>query len=142
VDSQLRTPLGARVLGTPGTVLIATTSADAARAQQLAAAGATLLHLPPDGAGVDLRALFAHLAALQCNEVLIEAGPTLAGAALRAGLIDELVIYMAPVLMGSMARPLFELPITEMAARLQLELREIVAVGSDWRITALPATQG
>jgi diaminohydroxyphosphoribosylaminopyrimidine deaminase / 5-amino-6-(5-phosphoribosylamino)uracil reductase len=142
VDSQLRTPPGARIFGTPGTVLIATTSADAARAQQLAAAGATLLHLPPHEARVDLHALFAHLAALQCNEVLIEAGATLAGAALRVGLIDELVIYMAPVLMGSTARPLLELPIAEMAARLQLELREIVAVGSDWRITAVPAAQG
>jgi len=141
VDSQLRTPAGARVFGAAGTVLIATARADAAREQQLAAAGATLLHLPQDQGRVDLRALFAHLAVLQCNEVLIEAGPTLAGAALRAGLVDELIIYMAPLLMGSTARPLFDLPIGEMAASLQLELREVVAVGSDWRITAVPAAR-
>jgi diaminohydroxyphosphoribosylaminopyrimidine deaminase/5-amino-6-(5-phosphoribosylamino)uracil reductase len=96
----------------------------------------TLLHLPAPDGRVDLRALLAHLAVAQCNEVLIEAGATLAGAALRAGLVDELIVYMAPTLMGSAARPLLDLPFASMDEKLGLQISDITAVGSDWRITA------
>ena len=141
VDSQLRMPPSARVIGAAGDTLVATAGRDAARAQALADAGVTLLHLPAPDGRVDLRALLAHLAVAQCNEVLIEAGATLAGAALRAGLVDELIIYMAPTLMGSAARPLLDLPFASMDEKLGLQISDITAVGSDWRITAVPVSK-
>ena len=67
----------------------------------------------------------------------LEAGATLCGALLQAGLIDELVIYMAPHLMGDAARGLFTLPgLEQMAQRIKLSINDIRAVGDDWRITA------
>ena len=67
----------------------------------------------------------------------VEAGPTLNGALLQAGLVDELVIYVAPHLMGDAARGLVSLPgIGQMDQRIGLDIKDIRAVGDDWRITA------
>jgi diaminohydroxyphosphoribosylaminopyrimidine deaminase/5-amino-6-(5-phosphoribosylamino)uracil reductase len=85
---------------------------------------------------VDLQALLACLAQEhEANEVLVEAGARLTGAFLQAGLLDELVVYMAPKLLGSDARPLLELPLVRMAEAVDLQIRDICAVGQDWRIT-------
>jgi diaminohydroxyphosphoribosylaminopyrimidine deaminase/5-amino-6-(5-phosphoribosylamino)uracil reductase len=81
------------------------------------------------------------LAKRQCNEVLIEAGATLSGSFLRRGLLDEIIIYMAPKLLGSNALPLFSLPLDTMSAALSLNIKDIRAVGRDWRITATPDTE-
>lgn len=85
---------------------------------------------------VDLRELLAYLADQQINEVLVEAGPTLAGAFIRRGLVDEMVLYVAPKLMGSESRPLFDLPLQQMAEALPLHYREIRHFGQDIRILA------
>lgn len=85
---------------------------------------------------VDLRELLAYLADQQVNEVLVEAGPTLAGAFMRRGLVDELVLYVAPKLMGSESRPLFDLPLQKMAEALPLHFREVRNLGQDIRILA------
>jgi diaminohydroxyphosphoribosylaminopyrimidine deaminase/5-amino-6-(5-phosphoribosylamino)uracil reductase len=78
-----------------------------------------------------------YLAREEMNEVLIEAGPKLAGAAVQAGLVDELVLYLAPHLMGDAARGLFHLPgVGRMAERIPLTLADVRAVGPDWRLTA------
>ena len=83
-----------------------------------------------------------HLGALEMNEVHLEAGAGLCGALLQAGLVDELVIYMAPHLMGNTARGLFELPgLDRLAQRVQLKITDIRAVGEDWRITATVANR-
>lgn len=87
---------------------------------------------------VDLSKLLIELAVRQCNTVLVEAGPTLGGQFFRKGLLDELIIYMAPKLMGSLARPLFDLPFDTMSSALALKIKDIRAVGQDWRITATP----
>jgi len=87
-----------------------------------------------------LKSILQYLATWQCNEVLIEAGPTLAGAFAAEGLIDELIVYMAPCLMGSEAKPLLELPLQSMADKVTLTIQDIRAVGNDWRITAVPNT--
>lgn len=97
-----------------------------------------LLALPGRDGKIDLEALLRELAKRQCNEVLVEAGATLAGAFLRRGLLDELFIYMAPKLLGSQARPVFELPLATMSASLALKITDIRAIGQDWRITAVP----
>jgi diaminohydroxyphosphoribosylaminopyrimidine deaminase/5-amino-6-(5-phosphoribosylamino)uracil reductase len=129
----------ARVFAPPGHALVLRRGADAGLATALAGRGVEVMTLPGDADGaVDPVAVIAELAARQCNEVLLESGPTLAGAFARAGLIDEYVIYMAPVLLGSRARALLELPFERMAERLGLHVVDVSAVGGDWRISAVP----
>ncbi len=88
---------------------------------------------------IDLEKLIRLLAERQINDVLIESGATLAGSFLSAGLIDELIIYMAPKLMGSLARPLFELPLQELNSAVNLQIVDMRAVGKDWKIVARPS---
>ena len=77
------------------------------------------------------------LAARECNEVLVEAGATLAGAVLEAGLADEIVVYTAPLLLGDSGRGLFHLPrIRRLAEGLELDIVDVCPVGRDWRTTA------
>lgn len=96
---------------------------------------AGLLLLPEQNGQVDLPALLRKLAEEhEVNEVLVEAGAKLCGAFLQAGLLDELVVYVAPKLLGSEARPLFDLPLVSMAQAMDLQIADIRAVGDDWRI--------
>ncbi|MDO5506270.1 MAG: bifunctional diaminohydroxyphosphoribosylaminopyrimidine deaminase/5-amino-6-(5-phosphoribosylamino)uracil reductase RibD [Pseudoxanthomonas suwonensis] len=87
------------------------------------------------GVGLDLTAVLEDLARREINEVQVETGATLAGAFLKAGLIDELLVYIAPVLLGDGARPMFDgLGIRTMAERHQLQLLETRHVGPDIRL--------
>ncbi|WP_374249131.1 bifunctional diaminohydroxyphosphoribosylaminopyrimidine deaminase/5-amino-6-(5-phosphoribosylamino)uracil reductase RibD [Thermomonas sp.] len=91
--------------------------------------------VPVQGSHFDLDAVLRLLAARSINEVQLEAGATLAGAFLAAGLVDELLLYVAPVILGDQARPLFGgLGIEAMAERLQLRLVESRSVGVDLRL--------
>ncbi|NCA69934.1 MAG: bifunctional diaminohydroxyphosphoribosylaminopyrimidine deaminase/5-amino-6-(5-phosphoribosylamino)uracil reductase RibD [Sphingobacteriia bacterium] len=141
VDSRWRTPTRARLLAPPGSTLIVGAVEDARRMAALTEAGAQV-HLGSARDGqVELGALMGLLARREINEVLVESGPTLAGAVLGAGLVDELLIYLAPHLMGDAARGLFHLPgIARMAERVALEIIDVRAVGRDWRITARVGT--
>jgi diaminohydroxyphosphoribosylaminopyrimidine deaminase/5-amino-6-(5-phosphoribosylamino)uracil reductase len=126
------------LLHLPGQTLIATASDDQGKAAALRDAGAEVLFIGTGGRSIDLSALLQQLAAREINELHVEAGATLCGALLHAGLVDELVLYMAPHIMGSRARGLFNLPALEtMAERVDLEVTDTRAVGDDWRITAL-----
>ena len=137
LDSRLRTPPNAKMLTLPGETLILCAFDEGQRRANLEAAGAQVVLMPECGGRVDLRAALEYLAKQEINEVLLEAGPQLAGSALQAGLIDELVIYMAPHLMGDGGRGLFHLPgLEQMQERIKLSISNIVAVGQDWRITA------
>jgi len=139
LDSRLRMPEQARMLGLPGQTLVLCTDQDPAHAARLEAAGAQVYEVPESDGRVDLESALRYLAEQEINEVLLETGPTLAGSALHAGLVDELVIYMAPHLMGDAARGLFSLPaLRRMGERIELEIADIRAVGGDWRITAIP----
>ncbi len=140
VDSRLRTPENARMLGLPGTTLIACLEGQASSAiMRLEAAGAQI-HVGAGRRGrVDLASLLRYLARREINEVLVEAGPTLAGAFLEAGLVDEFVLYLAPHLMGDAARGLLRLPgLERMRDRIELAIRDLRLVGPDLRITAVP----
>ncbi len=137
VDSGLRIAVTARVLAPPGSALLVAASEDADRASRLRAAGAQVLCLPNPEGRVDLAALMRDLAGRGMNEVLVEAGTTLCGALLAAGLADELVIYFAPHLMGAQARGMFAVPgLERMQERVALEVRDVRAVGADWRVVA------
>ena len=120
LDSQARLPRSARLLDSDGAVHVATT-----RRQPWQRAGVVWHSLPAGADGrVDLHALARLLAELECNEVHVEAGPTLVGALLQAGLLDELLLYQAPVLLGRGA-PLMVLPgMEKFDQRLHLEVLE------------------
>jgi diaminohydroxyphosphoribosylaminopyrimidine deaminase/5-amino-6-(5-phosphoribosylamino)uracil reductase len=138
LDSQLQTPATARILdGRAPTLLCHDERLAVSTAMEDSAA--TLLPLPRGEQGLDLMALLAYLGSQQCNEILVESGPRLAGALLQAGLLDELIVYMAPTLLGDRARPLLELPLDMMADKVQLVLEDVRKVGTDWRMTAIPA---
>ncbi|WP_422139846.1 bifunctional diaminohydroxyphosphoribosylaminopyrimidine deaminase/5-amino-6-(5-phosphoribosylamino)uracil reductase RibD [Endozoicomonas sp. ALC020] len=136
LDSSLQTPVDAKVVTGPGRALIVCTNqAEQSRQAQLEAAGAEVIRLNADRQ-VDLNALMSELAQRDCQEVLLETGATLAGAAVSEGLVDELNIFMAPILMGSAARPLLNLPFQFMSEKLGLNISDIRAIGDDWLIKA------
>ena len=135
LDTELRTPPTARTLRLPGSVLIFTAVADPAAQEPLRAAGVDIVVAPCAGQGLDLYAVMAELARRECNELHVECGPTLAGSLLQVELVDELIIYMAPLLLGDKARGLFQLPeLTRMQDRHELEILDTRAVGRDWRL--------
>lgn len=139
LDSRLRTPTTARMLSLPGQTLIAYHDASAERIDALLGAGAELLALPRGENGLDLPELLVALAARGVNEVLLETGPVLAGAAVASGLVDELIIYQAIHLMGDGARGLLHLPgLEKMRDRIELALVDVRQVGGDLRLTLAP----
>lgn len=139
LDSRLRTPTDARLLALPGETLILTASGDQRRIEALRTAGADVERVPRSTTGIDLEAVMTSLAARGVNEVHVEAGATLAGALLEAGLVHELVVYLAAHLMGDGARGLAHLPgVTTMRERLELGFAEARFVGSDLRLTLRP----
>lgn len=141
LDSRLRLSRNALMFKQPTPILLVHNST--ADADQLVGWPdfVELLALPAKDGRIDLQALLRELAQRHCNEVLVEAGATLAGSFLRRGLLDEIIVYMAPKLLGSNARPIFDLPLETMSASLALKIKDIRAVGRDWRITASPDTE-
>jgi diaminohydroxyphosphoribosylaminopyrimidine deaminase / 5-amino-6-(5-phosphoribosylamino)uracil reductase len=137
LDHQLRTPAGSHVLdGSMPTLLLhgaAASGADErfARVERVA--------LAMQGDVLDLRAALALLAGRGCNEVHVEAGPTLCGALFAAGLVDELLLYVAPLLLGDGARPLLQLPtLHDMARRWHLQVVDQRMLGQDIRLRLRP----
>ncbi|WP_376696420.1 bifunctional diaminohydroxyphosphoribosylaminopyrimidine deaminase/5-amino-6-(5-phosphoribosylamino)uracil reductase RibD [Wenzhouxiangella sp. EGI_FJ10305] len=128
VDSEARLPDGLRLTNLPGPVIAATC------VEPPPVEGVTWWRLPPDLTGrVSLPVLMARLAERQINVVHVEAGPTLSGALVQSGLVDELLVYQAPCLIGQ-GRPLLALPgMEKFDDRLQLELVDQRRIGSDWR---------
>ncbi len=133
LDSHLRMPATARMLALPGHTLVCCTAGQGdkklARAE-VAAFGA-------DDGRVDAVAVLEDLARREVNDVLVEAGSGLSGSLLEKDLVNELVIYQAPHIMGSGTRRMFETPSwTALADRKGLEIRDVSQVGDDTRITA------
>ncbi len=117
--------------------MISTAMKDEAKIDAMRQAGAAV-ELLPDGAGqVDLPAVMRDLAQRGINEVLVEAGSTLNGALLRAGLVDELLLYVAPQLLGDAARGIAQLgELTALEQRIDLAWQDVRQVGADLRIVA------
>ena len=108
LDTRLRTPADSRLFATGGEVLIMTE--DAGRGAAFAEMGVAVETVPAAGGRLDLAAVIDRLGELESNEVLVEAGPTLSGELLRQGLVDELLLYVAPKLLGPQGYPLVDLP--------------------------------
>ena len=131
VDGRLRVPASAPFFQA-GPALVATALESAPYP------GHESLVLPGANGHVDLRRLLLELAARGANEVLVEAGPRLAGAFARAGLVDEYQIFIAAKFLGSSARPLLDWPLERMAEAPELKIVDMRAVGDDWRVIAVP----
>lgn len=143
LDSRLKMPPGAKTLKLAGEVLIFTTADNQRRREALAQAGARVEIVPAGSGGVALEAVLSRLAELEVNEVLIEAGSRLNGAFLASGLVDEIVLYLAPCILGDAARGMFDLPgLERMSQRPRLEILEVMKVGEDIRLTARPCVAG
>jgi diaminohydroxyphosphoribosylaminopyrimidine deaminase/5-amino-6-(5-phosphoribosylamino)uracil reductase len=138
LDRHLRTPADSHVLdaAAPTLLLHAANATPAA----MSAAHIEYASMAEQGDALDLHAVLALLAARDCNEVHVEAGPTLCGALFAAGLVDELLLYIAPVMLGSEAAPLMNLPgLTDMADRWSLRWLDRRMLGSDIRLRLRPA---
>ncbi|MFQ5634849.1 MAG: bifunctional diaminohydroxyphosphoribosylaminopyrimidine deaminase/5-amino-6-(5-phosphoribosylamino)uracil reductase RibD [Gammaproteobacteria bacterium] len=136
VDSGMRTPPDARTLGLPGDVTVFTVAGETPAHRPLEQAGARIeiVDALPSGR-VDLTAMLIRLGELGINEVLVEAGSRLNGALLQAGLINELVVYMAGSILGRDARGMFDIPeLTDMGARPEFELTATRRIGRDLRL--------
>lgn len=136
VDSRLELPLDARLLA-GGDVLVAAAQGDAAKIAALRERGAEVLLLPDAGGKVDLTALLEELGRRGVNEVHAEAGFKLNGSLLGAGLVDELLLYLAPCLIGDAARGMFNLPgLDSLDGKRRLAIRDVRMVGPDLRLLA------
>jgi diaminohydroxyphosphoribosylaminopyrimidine deaminase/5-amino-6-(5-phosphoribosylamino)uracil reductase len=136
VDRHLEVAPDARVFEGGG-VLVVCAREDPEKAARLREAGAEVVVLPDAGGKVDLAAMMRELARREWNEVHVESGNRLNGALLQAGVVDELLIYLAPHLLGDVARGMFDLGVlTSLDQRVPLTIKDIRRIGPDLRIIA------
>jgi diaminohydroxyphosphoribosylaminopyrimidine deaminase/5-amino-6-(5-phosphoribosylamino)uracil reductase len=129
LDSDGRLPKTAKILQQSGDTLLAVKHGTQVKLSVETVA------LNTTDAGLDLTELLKELAHRNCNEVLVETGATLAGQFVEQGLVDEMVLYMAPCFMGSDARAIFNLPMTEMAQKKTVNIIDTRIIGNDIRLT-------
>lgn len=148
LDTRLRMPASARMLEIAGETVVMTSAANAppgdapadspaaARLGALQAAGAQCIGMPLDAQGrLDLQEVWRELGRRQCNDVLVEAGPTLTGSLLRQGMVDELVIYYAPMVLGGDARAMAVLPaLQRLEEARRYELQALSRIGPDAKL--------
>jgi len=136
VDSRLEVPLEARILE-GGSLLVAAASQDHARIAALRTKGAEVVVLPNASGKVELAELMRELARRELNEIHVEAGVKLNGSLVAAGVVDELLIYLAPSLLGDGGNGMFNLPsIARLDQKLPLRLVDVQRIGEDVRVVA------
>lgn len=136
IDSRLRTPQQARLWGVTGRPVLIYTAAASGLQHWMRERNAEVVTLPDANGGVDLRAVLRDLAVREINDVHVEAGATLNGALWRADLVDELLLYLAPKLLGSGAGLVNLGPLTDVAQAIELRWMSAERVGPDLRILA------
>jgi len=129
LDTALRSPAGARIFQGGSTLVFAAEDAPRNSLDDL-----EIERVPRAAGGLDLNAVIRRLTALQMNEVLLECGPTLAGAFVASRLVDELVLYVAPKLLGSAAAPLLRIGEAELPGLGAWEFRDQRRIGDDMRL--------
>ena len=141
LDSRLRLPLEARIIGADQHLVVFTLSQDLNRIATLTEAGVEVIQQTDNGTGkLQLDQVLDELASWQCNEVLVEAGQTLSGAFLESGLVDELVLFYAGSLLGNQGKSMFQFNAPLLFAdRLEFLVNTVEIVGSDIKITAVSA---
>lgn len=141
LDSRLRMPADVKIASLAGKCTVYTTvNSDKDRVEKHADYPCTIRAIAEKDGQVDLQALMQDLAKREINLVHVEAGSVLCGALLQNELVDEIVIYMAPHIMGDSAKGLFHLPgLEKMKDRFSLQVKDLRAIGNDIRITAVPA---
>lgn len=144
VDSHLTIPLDAKLLQGGGEVLIfAAHDEDVEKKEMLDRMGVQVIVIPNGNGAVDLRKMMTVLADMEINEVLIEAGCELNGALIEAELVDEMIFYLAPHLLGDDARGMIKLPeLTCLEQKKELKIQDVRMIGQDIRIIAkFPSSQ-
>lgn len=143
LDTRLQTPETAKIHTLEGeTWLLASADAIKSSADKWRHTHSVLTAIAEDNGHLDLSAVMQYLAEQQINLLHVEAGSRLCGALLQAQLVDEIIVYMAPVIMGDEARGLFSLPgLAQMKDKIALHISELRKVGGDIRITAQPVYQ-
>src|SRR3954447_6714302 len=137
VDGKARTPLSARILDDAAPTLVAVgTDAEPDRVSKLRAAGTEVLELPRHDGRLDLHALLAELYEREALQLLLEGGATLAGSFVRQRLVDKVVGYHAPALLGAGPPVLADAGVTTLAAALRLHLHDVRQLGDDVRVEA------
>lgn len=138
VDSQLRMPMDARITQ-GGSTMIAYATDSLQRTSYWVDQGVTLFHAADAQGQVCLNTLLKHLAHCQMNEVMVEAGQGLNGALIARQLVNELLMYYAPKLMGGQAHDMLAMPsLTHMSQAIDLNITDIRQFGADIRVLALP----
>ena len=136
VDSRLETPLNAHLFIAGRALFIYAASRNDAKEAALKARGATVIHLPDANGKIDLAAMMKDLAQREINELHVEAGSKLNGSLIRAGLVDEFLIYLAPKLLGQGQGMLTFGPLEQLSDAVDLEFMSADRVGADLRIVA------
>jgi len=138
-DSRASMSPRSAMLNLQGKTLVVT-SEENDNSRALVRAGAEILRIDADTNGrLPLNVVMNELAKREINDVMIESGAGIAGGLLEAGLVDEIIIFMAPHIMGDNARGLFHLPaLRDMSERKKLHVSDIRAIGADWKITIFP----
>jgi diaminohydroxyphosphoribosylaminopyrimidine deaminase/5-amino-6-(5-phosphoribosylamino)uracil reductase len=142
VDSRLQIPETAALFGAAGSVLVATTVDEPERAARLRARGAEVLTQPSAAGRVDLWALLTELNRREVNELHVEAGPRLNAALVSLGLVDELLIYQAPLLIGAGRDMAAFGPLPDLDSAPRFAYRDVARLGPDLRILARRADEG
>jgi diaminohydroxyphosphoribosylaminopyrimidine deaminase/5-amino-6-(5-phosphoribosylamino)uracil reductase len=137
VDSRLQLPDGARIAQPPGTLLVYA-AGDAPRESALKLRGIEVVHLPDANGKVDLEAMLRDLGARGVNELHVEAGHKLNASLLKTGMVDELLVYLAPLLLGD-GRDMAALgPFSQLTEGLRYEFHDVRRVDADLRVLARP----
>ena len=135
VDSHLRTPETARLFTVEGDILFAVGKKIESELLENSDSQAKIVALGSANGRVDCRKLLDYLTELEINDVLVEAGPTLVGELLHAELIDEMVIYLAPAILGDSAKAMVDTPVIKrLADRYRGKFVDVGLVGDDIRI--------
>ena len=135
LDSNLSTPRQAKILRPPGRALIITTAGNDRDAELLSGDAVEVIPCRERAGRIDLQQVMTELADREINELMLEAGPRLSGNMLKARLVDQVVIYMAPDLLGNDARGMFNIPELEtMADKYRLKFHDLRMIGEDLRL--------